>query len=404
MRGDSAGRPLCGFRWSAGLVCSTDPPWLGWGVSQGQGRSIVLTAASRRPQRRLLLAVAIFALVAADTARAAEDGSIVFSRSKLVGGRELPPRVLITKGDGTGERALKPRLAGYVPFWTAAGRRVAVFDWKRTRLTTISRKGRQRQTVQLGLPHNPRTGSHALSFDLAPNGKSFAFGYVRFPTTNDETETYSSFIQPPTGPPRELPGSAAEGLGSPAFSPDGKSVALRNGISVWLAPADGSEPARPLARPLPTNVDLSGLDWSPDGATIAAGAITGRNGSGTLQLIRVATGAIRLLATDRTRNSTITQVVFSPDGKRIAYERTGGREPTEIWIHDLASGKNTRLISNRGNGGRFGPVAWSPNSRKLAVDCTYACQRPQGIWAVDMKRRWTRLTSGRDTLGDWSAR
>src|SRR5437867_2413528 len=70
---------------------------------------------------------------------------------------------------------------------------------------------------------------------------------------------------------------------------------------------------------------------------------------------------------DLYRLRAVSQVEFSPDGKRIAYgvQSNGrtGRPSSQVWILDLASGRSTRLGDEKGatNGPR-----WSPDGQWVA--------------------------------------
>jgi dipeptidyl aminopeptidase/acylaminoacyl peptidase len=114
-------------------------------------------------------------------------------------------------------------------------------------------------------------------------------------------------------------------LAAPSISPDGQWVAWaaseitdsKNNKSVsriWLAPADGSFPARQLTNP-------SGKDsspkWSPDGRWLLFEST--RSGSSQLWVISAAGGEARQLTTISTGAST---AMWSPDGQHIAFVST----------------------------------------------------------------------------------
>jgi Tol biopolymer transport system component len=135
--------------------------------------------------------------------------------------------------------------------------------------------------------------------------------------------------------------------------------------------------------------------WSPDGTRLAYVGEVG--GFRQLFLRTVATGEERRL-THGDRDDI--QPAWSGDGRRLVFVRaatdSGKLEPGDlngwyfeggdIWSLDLASGQESRLVSNA-----FGP-SWSPDGRQLAFDAAWA--GPRRIWISDGEGRNPRqLTS-----------
>ena len=114
-------------------------------------------------------------------------------------------------------------------------------------------------------------------------------------------------------------------LAAPSISPDGQWVAWaaseitdsKNNKSVsriWLAPADGSFPARQLTNPAAKD---NSPKWSPDGRWLLFEST--RSGSSQLWVISAAGGEARQLTTISTGAST---AMWSPDGQHIAFVST----------------------------------------------------------------------------------
>ena len=190
-------------------------------------------------------------------------------------------------------------------------------------------------------------------------------GSLYYARTAPSRDIYTASIDPTTGELLEPPTKAIrqfEGSNlSPAWSPDGKSLAYvsrrhlpevagRRQVLVIRSEETGEEREfRPQAL-------LRNLRWSPDGRSILCGR---------LKLIDVQTGDVTPVVhfgpTDRVR---ISGTVWSPDGKTIFYirETLSGQWPRSIMAHDLETGKEKEL--RQGGISTFG-LAVSPDGRQL---------------------------------------
>lgn len=127
---------------------------------------------------------------------------------------------------------------------------------------------------------------------------------------------------------------------------------------------------------------VAAVSYSPDGKTLAVGAIDGR-----LTLWRADTGQL-----DREFErglAAIPSVSFSPDGRRLAASYADGN----VRIFDLASGKSTLL---RAHG--FSPVyvTFSPDGAYLA---TGSADRTVKLWRTDRLELETTFTGFTDWVG-----
>jgi dipeptidyl aminopeptidase/acylaminoacyl peptidase len=133
----------------------------------------------------------------------------------------------------------------------------------------------------------------------------------------------------------------------PIISPDGERVAFVRERAIWVAPIDGSAPARQL---FAANGGASDPRWSPDGTQVAFVSSRGDHSmigvfTDTLTPIRWIAPAI---AVDRSPR-------WSPDGTRIAFTRmppNGGApdsvlvprpQPWAIWLADARTGAAREL-------------------------------------------------------------
>jgi Tol biopolymer transport system component/DNA-binding winged helix-turn-helix (wHTH) protein len=260
-------------------------------------------------------------------------------------------------------------------------------------------------------------------------------------------EPFSLFLfSPETGEKRRLTSPPASVIGdcSPAFSPDGKSVAFVRVISavvgeVYLVSADGGEP-KPLTF---SGEGISNLTWTPDGREIVFSSRYGGKSNllripfegGTPQWLSESGNSAqypafslrgnRLAWVRNTDNTDIFRIVlnskteakeqpanvipstaietsprYSPDGKRIAFvsNRSGS---DEIWVSGSEGENPVRLTSFRGP--LVGSPSWSPDSRQIVFDC-----RPEGnadIFTISSEGgQPRRLTSdaAEDIVPSWS--
>jgi dipeptidyl aminopeptidase/acylaminoacyl peptidase len=111
-------------------------------------------------------------------------------------------------------------------------------------------------------------------------------------------------------------------VGDPQVSPDGRQVAFvrtttdltlgKRNADVWIVPADGSAPPRPLTRSEKTD---NAPRFSPDGRTLAF--VSARSGAPQVYLLDLSGGEPRKL-TDLPAGVQ-DPLVFSPDGKKLAF-------------------------------------------------------------------------------------
>ncbi|MFC1716037.1 sigma-70 family RNA polymerase sigma factor [Candidatus Poribacteria bacterium] len=198
-------------------------------------------------------------------------------------------------------------------------------------------------------------------------------GSLYYGLSADSTDVYTASIDPATGELLEPPTRAIrrfEGRNlSPAWSPDGKSLAY---VSLRPSPESSARKQILVIRSLETGEEREviaktsvfsptrqpQLRWSPDGRSILS---VGKS----LRLINVQTGDVTSIvqfgSADRIN---IFDCVWSPDGKTILYIRQvrTGQWPHSIVAHDLETGKEKELY--RGNISWPG-LAISPDGRRL---------------------------------------
>ena len=153
-----------------------------------------------------------------------------------------------------------------------------------------------------------------------------------------------------------LAGSATE----VEISPDGKTIALVIRGDIWVIPADkGGDAVRLTTNPA-NDFDII---WSPDSSRIAFAS--DRKGNYDIYTIDVKTKVEKVIAADPADENTTH---WSPDGKTIAYLRSGAQ--AGLWVTNVdGSGSSRRVAESYGNNlfnVGISDYSWSPDSKWLA--------------------------------------
>ena len=242
----------------------------------------------------------------------------------------------------------------------------------------------QRQLARSGLSASPR-GDRAVWNDavdllggISPDG--------RYLTYVDQYWTGNLMLRDlEANNDRALTGNKASGDGGwadySAISKDGTQVAF-----VWnseLRVASLRTSGVPESRIVFQNPDVIGIgpiDWSPDGAWLAAHLRRGDE-SGQIALVGLKTSSVRTLRSTGWRGTT--RVFFSPDGQYIAYDLPVGddREDRHVFVMSIDATQQTTVTEQAGENAVMG---WSPDGR----DLLFASNRSgtNGLWAGRLER------------------
>mgnify|MGYP001365009617 CR=1 FL=1 len=153
-------------------------------------------------------------------------------------------------------------------------------------------------------------------------------------------------------------------IGECAVSPDGTQVAFTVSrldreqdatlTSIWAVPAAGGR-----ARPFTTGAHDASPRWSPRGEKITL-------------MCRLAGNQICLINPDGSGLQQLTTLgsnedpAWSPDGQRIAFAwQKSQTSYFDIYVHDLATGRNDQLTQNESNNER---PTWAPDGRHIAFE------------------------------------
>jgi Tol biopolymer transport system component len=164
-----------------------------------------------------------------------------------------------------------------------------------------------------------------------------------------------------------LVSTAAHEFG-PAISPDGKWVAYlsnaRGPTDVWVKFIAGGDPANLTASAdiqVQSQDSIGGLEVSPDGTQISVQVqAQAQQGLGASWIIAAPLGGVPRRVTAQ----GFSGLRWSPDGKHIAYVRTGGSLGDALMVAD-ADGQNEREVVKREGAHHVHWPRWSADSRYI---------------------------------------
>lgn len=134
---------------------------------------------------------------------------------------------------------------------------------------------------------------------------------------------------------------------APAIAPRGNVVAFERERQLWVAPLDGSQPAKRL---FTARGDNGGAEWAPDGSRLAF--VSSRGDHAFIGIYTNDSTPIRWLAPSTSRDGSPR---WSPDGTRLAFVRRPGaggapdsvlaqrHQPWSIWTADAATAQGRLL-------------------------------------------------------------
>jgi serine/threonine protein kinase/Tol biopolymer transport system component len=219
---------------------------------------------------------------------------------------------------------------------------------------------------------------------FSPDGTQVAFSWDG--ERQDNFDVY--VVLASGGAPRRLTTDPAPDT-APAWSPDGRQIAfIRNAGpngAVFLVSALGSAETK-LA-------DTSGTSvcWAPDGKFIGISRPAASGRPAGISAVSIATGEERFV-THPPPHESDDQCAVAPDGKQIAFARTGANAEA-VYLSSLDR-NNERALTQEEN--RITGLAWTPDSAEVIASLVQP-----GSWRARLVRLGVR-NSARPSVLEWT--
>jgi eukaryotic-like serine/threonine-protein kinase len=217
---------------------------------------------------------------------------------------------------------------------------------------------------------------------FSPDGSQLAFSWDG--VKQDNRDIYIKLIGT-GGPPLRLTTDPADDF-SPAWSPDGRFIALLRGLptgkaAVLVIPALGG-PERKLAEILLSD-NLIGpfLAWSPDGNWLVVSDRDSLKEPVALFLLSLESGEKRRLTTPPSQLTGDCNPAFSPDGRTLAFSRGVDFGLSDLFMLVFSDGMRAAGGARQITFGIQGAAepAWTPDGRDIVFSASLG---QGGLWRI----------------------
>lgn len=220
-------------------------------------------------------------------------------------------------------------------------------------------KGQQKEAVAAAEATQPAAATEENKAEEEPEKKDAGAGMLRNPDIHNDQVV---FVHGGDLWLTSSEGGAARRLTShpgpenyPKFSPDGKFIAFSafydGNFDVYVIPSEGGEPQRMTWHPSPDRV----MGWTPDGSRVF---FLSPRRSASMRFDRLFTVSVDGGLPEVLPLPKGGQASFSPDGKKIAYNRIDRDDATwkrykgglaqDIWVYDLEGNTIDKLTDYEG--------------------------------------------------------
>lgn len=248
-------------------------------------------------------------------------------------------------------------LAG-IPRWSPDGERI-FFRWKGGGLGSVPGDGGEVR-VHTGFDRLRNESGYFTIYPGAGNSVS-PDGKLLVISAGTATAGPNIYTIPVEGGEPKL---ITSGGRYPCWSPDGKWIAYLGPeiigdekpiATIFKIPAESGESQKITTES--NHVTAAGLDWSPDGKTIAYFSKKADTPAGTLNLVPVAGGEAKEVCRVQDIRAH-DDVSWSPDGQNIAFVSRG-----KIWVVPAEGGEPKEMKTDVD--AHAGTLDWSPDGRKI---------------------------------------